>query len=123
MANETEQDGYRTFANSYGFGIMSLPLWVRAGAKCVCIDDHWNDIFETGSPGPFPKKNERFTVAGTQDLDGAWFLILAEQHVAPDFYAVTAFRPLTPLERDVSLFESALKGVAALKRRDLVPAE
>lgn len=101
---------------------MSLPSWVRLGAKCVCIDGNWNDIFGIGSPGPFPVEGDRFTVAGTHSLDGVHYLILAEQYVAPDFYAVTAFRPLTQLEADVSLFDFAFKGAAASPPRELVPA-
>lgn len=101
---------------------MSLPSWVRAGAKCVCIDGNWIDIFGIGSPGPFPRKDERFTIAGTHAIGDAYYLILAEQHVAPDFYALTAFRPLTLLEQDVSLFDFAFTGAAASTRRELVPA-
>ena len=101
---------------------MTVPSWVRIGAKCVCIDDAWRDIFDTGSPGPFPQKDEVFTIAGTISFDGEYFLVVAETHVASDYYAVSAFRPLTPLESDVQLFSFAFKGGAASPRREQVPA-
>lgn len=97
---------------------MSLPLWVHTGAKCVCKDDNWTDVFDLGTEGPFPEAGKKYTVSGAAELLGVWYLILSEQSVAPDYYAVSAFRPLSRLERDVALFDHAFKGVAARPARE-----
>lgn len=99
-----------------------MPGWVAPGVQCICEDDDWKDVFDTGTTGVFPRKGEKFTVSTATEFGGACFLVLAETHVSPDLYAARAFRPLTPLERDVALFDSVFKGAAASAAREPVLA-
>lgn len=101
---------------------MSVPVWAQIGVVCVCTDDDWQDVLETGTTGAFPVKGERYVIAGAYEVGANGFLILNDLHLSPDLYAASAFRPLTQLERDVDLFAFALKGAAASLRPELVPA-
>lgn len=100
---------------------MSLPAWVSRGAKCVCIiDEDWDNFLSIPSEGPWPKADEIFTIADYFERMGKGWLILGEQTVAPDFYAVDGFRPLTDAEQaelDARMFNGILKGASVEKLR------
>lgn len=101
---------------------MSRPLWVREGAQCECIDPNWVDTFDMGTTGRYPQVGERFTIAAVHELLGKYYIQVEETFVSDDLYAISGFRPLTPLEHDAALFASLLKDAAASPRREPVPA-
>jgi hypothetical protein len=72
---------------------MTIPVWVRPGARCECVESVWVNTFDIPGGGPFPIKGQRFTIADTGILLGNAYLMVVEQNVAPDWYTVDGFRP------------------------------
>jgi hypothetical protein len=74
---------------------MSVPAWVRPGARCVCVDDADQQFWSLGRV----VRGETYTVAGIADVDdnGQAGLILAEVKTGQECYNLgfraARFRP------------------------------
>lgn len=102
---------------------MTLPAWVRTGAKVVCIDDNWICIREAEmAPGRSPEKGEVCTIAAGHSVWETGYLILSDAHISPDYFEVCSFRPATPEEINAAMFAKWLKDAAASVVRVLEPA-
>lgn len=102
---------------------MTLPAWAQFGARCVCVDDAWTDI-DTGvaTTDPRPVAGNRYTIILTESLGSRGFIAVTGFGIAPDLWAVSAFRPLTSQERDEEMFRCLLKDASVGRQPELEPA-
>lgn len=95
-----------------------LPDWAKPGVAVVCIDDDWEDFYSAQkTTGPCPVLNGRYTIG--RSVADYGFVMLSDPKFGDSWWEVSAFRPLTPEERDVELFAGALKGAAVSPAREL----
>jgi len=78
-----------------------MASWMRKGGFCICIDENWHDFARSDVEVAGPAFNEICVISDVKEMpEGVWLKFPGD----PYSYEATAFRPLSPSEKDALTF-------------------